>query len=83
MEPIIAAEHLGKTYRSGKLEVQALRDVTFSVDPGEFVGLPFPGRAVQSHSPDRPFPPWDSALYDLNSWTRPSACTSDCWIALR
>ena len=37
MPPIIEASHVGKTYRSGKLEVPALRDVSFSVEPGEFV----------------------------------------------
>lgn len=39
MAPIIKAEHLGKTYRSGKLQVAALRDVSFSVEPGEFVAV--------------------------------------------
>jgi len=48
MEPIIAARHLGKTYRSGKLEVQALRDVTFTVDPGEFVAIVGPSGSGKS-----------------------------------
>ena len=48
MEPIIAAEHLGKTYRSGKLEVQALRDVTFTVEPGEFVAIVGPSGSGKS-----------------------------------
>ena len=48
IEPIIAAEHLGKTYRSGKLEVQALRDVTFSVNPGEFVAIVGPSGSGKS-----------------------------------
>jgi putative ABC transport system ATP-binding protein len=39
MTPIILAQNVGKTYRSGKLEVQALRNVSFSVDPGEFVAI--------------------------------------------
>jgi len=47
-EPIIAAQHLGKTYRSGKLEVHALRDVTFSVDPGEFVAIVGPSGSGKS-----------------------------------
>ena len=37
--PIISAQHLGKTYRSGKLEVPALRDVTFDVEAGVGFGL--------------------------------------------
>jgi putative ABC transport system ATP-binding protein len=48
MEPIIAASHLGKTYRSGKLEVPALRDVTFTIDPGEFVAIVGPSGSGKS-----------------------------------
>ena len=48
MEPIISAEHLGKTYHSGKLEVHALRDVTFTVDPGEFVSIVGPSGSGKS-----------------------------------
>jgi putative ABC transport system ATP-binding protein len=48
MQPIIVAEHLGKTYRSGKLEVPALRNVTFSVDPGEFVAIVGPSGSGKS-----------------------------------
>jgi putative ABC transport system ATP-binding protein len=47
-QPIISAQHLGKTYRSGKLQVQALRDVTFSVDPGEFVAIVGPSGSGKS-----------------------------------
>jgi putative ABC transport system ATP-binding protein len=46
--PIIRAEHLGKTYRSGKLEVPALRDVSFSVEPGEFVSIVGPSGSGKS-----------------------------------
>ena len=46
--PIISAKHLGKTYRSGKLKVAALRDVTFDVDPGEFVAIAGPSGSGQS-----------------------------------
>ena len=39
MPPIILAQNLGKTYRSGKLDVTALQNVNFSVEPGEFVAI--------------------------------------------
>src|ERR1700761_2726513 len=48
MPPIIEARHLGKTYRSGKLTVPALRDVTFSVEPAEFVSIVGPSGSGKS-----------------------------------
>ncbi len=39
MEPILKTAGLWKTYRSGKLEVPALRGVNFEVLPGEFVAV--------------------------------------------
>ncbi|HEX5235060.1 MAG TPA: ABC transporter ATP-binding protein [Silvibacterium sp.] len=48
MQPIIRAEHLGKTYRSGKIQVPALRDVSFSVEPGEFVSIVGPSGSGKS-----------------------------------
>ena len=48
MPPIIEADHLGKTYRSGKLEVPALRDVSFNVEPGQFVAIVGPSGSGKS-----------------------------------
>jgi putative ABC transport system ATP-binding protein len=46
--PIILAQNLGKTYRSGKLDVTALHDVNFAVDPGEFVAIVGPSGSGKS-----------------------------------
>ena len=48
MALIIQANQLGKTYRSGKLAVQALRDATFEVAAGEFVALVGPSGSGKS-----------------------------------
>src|SRR5579875_3718292 len=48
MPAIIEASHLGKTYHSGKLEVTALRDVTFTVQTGEFVAIVGPSGSGKS-----------------------------------
>ncbi|WP_263411393.1 ABC transporter ATP-binding protein [Terriglobus tenax] len=48
MPPIIQAQNLGKTYRSGKLEVPALRNVNFSVERGEFVAIVGPSGSGKS-----------------------------------
>ena len=46
--PIILARDLGKTYRSGKLEVPALRNVNFAITPGEFVAIVGPSGSGKS-----------------------------------
>jgi len=46
--PIILAQDLGKTYRSGKLEVPALRSVNFAITPGEFVAIVGPSGSGKS-----------------------------------
>lgn len=48
MPAIIEAVHLGKTYRSGKLEVPALRDATFNINAGEFVSIVGPSGSGKS-----------------------------------
>jgi putative ABC transport system ATP-binding protein len=48
MPPIIIAQNLGKTYRTGKLEVPALKDATFTVDPGEFIAIVGPSGSGKS-----------------------------------
>src|ERR1700704_4339539 len=48
MAPIILAQNLGKTYRSGKLEVPALRNVGFAIEPGEFVAIVGPSGSGKS-----------------------------------
>jgi putative ABC transport system ATP-binding protein len=45
---IILAQDLGKTYRSGKLEVPALRKVNFAISPGEFVAIVGPSGSGKS-----------------------------------
>jgi putative ABC transport system ATP-binding protein len=48
VQPIISAENLGKVYRTGKIEVPALRNVTFAVEPGEFVSIVGPSGSGKS-----------------------------------
>ena len=48
MQPIIRAEHLSKIYRTGKIEVTALQDVSFSIEPGEFVSIVGPSGSGKS-----------------------------------
>ena len=62
MQPVIVAEQLGKTYRMGKLEVHALRSVSFSVAAGEFVSIVGPSGSGKS-----------TLFYCLGGLTHPSS----------
>ena len=61
MQPVIVAENLGKVYRTGKVEVHALRSVSFSVTAGEFVSIVGPSGSGKS-----------TLFYSLCGLTRPT-----------
>ena len=46
--PVIALDGVGKTYASGELSVDALRDVTMQIEPGEFVAIVGPSGSGKS-----------------------------------
>jgi len=62
MAAIIEAENLTKTYRVGKLEVPALRGVSFAVERGEFVSVVGPSGSGKS-----------TLFYLLGGLTRPTS----------
>ena len=62
MQPVIVAEKLGKIYRTGKVEVHALRAVSFSVAAGEFGSIVGPSGSRKS-----------TLFYSLGGLTRPSS----------
>ena len=47
-QPLIAANHLVKTYELGEQQVHALRDVSFAVMPGEFMAIMGPSGSGKS-----------------------------------
>jgi putative ABC transport system ATP-binding protein len=46
--PVIQLDAVGKTYRSGSLEVEALRDVSLRIEPGELVAVVGPSGSGKS-----------------------------------
>jgi putative ABC transport system ATP-binding protein len=46
--PLIEVENLGKTYRMGKMEVRALKDVSLTIGRGEFVAIMGPSGSGKS-----------------------------------
>lgn len=48
MTPVIELDGVGKTYRSGTLEVSALRDVTLQIESGEYVAVVGPSGSGKS-----------------------------------
>ena len=62
MAAIIEAENLTKTYRVGKVDVPALRGVSFAVERGEFVSIVGPSGSGKS-----------TLFYLLGGLTRPSS----------
>lgn len=62
MQPIITADNLSKVYRTGKIEVPALRNASFAIEPGEFVSIVGPSGSGKS-----------TLFYILGGLTRPTS----------
>ncbi|QNI31159.1 ABC transporter ATP-binding protein [Alloacidobacterium dinghuense] len=62
MQPIITAENLSKVYRTGKIDVPALRNVSFTIESGEFVSIVGPSGSGKS-----------TLFYILGGLTRPTS----------
>ena len=62
MQPIIVAENVSKIYHAGKIEVPALRNASFTIEPGEFVSIVGPSGSGKS-----------TLFYLIGGLTRPTA----------
>jgi len=62
VQPIIIAENLSKVYHTGKIDVPALRNVSFTIEPGEFVSIVGPSGSGKS-----------TLFYILGGLTRPTS----------
>lgn len=62
MQPIITAENLSKVYHTGKIDVPALRNASFTIEAGEFVSIVGPSGSGKS-----------TLFYILGGLTRPTS----------
>jgi len=62
VQPIITAENLSKVYHAGKIDVPALRNASFAIEPGEFVSIVGPSGSGKS-----------TLFYILGGLTRPTS----------
>jgi putative ABC transport system ATP-binding protein len=62
VQPIIVADNVSKIYHAGKIEVPALRNASFTIEPGEFVSIVGPSGSGKS-----------TLFYILGGLTRPTS----------